>query len=189
TFFFNGGREEEFPGEDRILIPSPNVATYDLKPEMSAPEVTEALLKAIAADTYDVIVVNYANTDMVGHTGNIEAARKAVQTVDACVGKLAEAALARGGGLFITADHGNAEMMFDHATEQAHTAHTLNLVPALFVFEALKGRPLKFREGCLGDVAPTLLQLLGIPQPREMTGTSLLADAQNSDTPGAHAAA
>lgn len=177
TFFFNGGREEEFPGEERILIPSPKVATYDLKPEMSAPEITEALLEVIKADKFDVIVVNYANTDMVGHTGNIDAARKAVQTVDTCLGKLTEAALAKGGGLFITADHGNAEMMFDHETEQPHTAHTLNLVPALFVMDALKGKHLTIPEGVLGDVAPTLLQLLHLPQPAEMTGRSLLADA------------
>lgn len=177
TFFFNGGREEEFPGEERILIPSPKVATYDLKPEMSAPEITDALVEVINADKYDVIVVNYANTDMVGHTGNIEAARTAVQTVDTCLGRVVKAALAKGGGLFITADHGNAEMMFDHHTHQPHTAHTLNLVPALFVFDAFKNKHFPIPEGVLGDVAPTLLHLLRIPQPAEMTGRSLLADA------------
>ena len=177
TFFFNGGREEEFPGEERILIPSPKVATYDLKPEMSAPEITDALLEVIAADKFDVIVVNYANTDMVGHTGNIEAARTAVQTVDTCLGRITEAALAKGGALLITADHGNAEMMFDHDTHQPHTAHTLNLVPALFVVNALKGKNLTIPEGVLGDVAPTLLQLLHLPQPAEMTGRSLLSNA------------
>jgi 2,3-bisphosphoglycerate-independent phosphoglycerate mutase len=174
TFFFNGGREEEFPGEERILVPSPKVPTYDLQPEMSAPEVTDKLVAAIQADRYDVIVVNYANTDMVGHTGDIEAARKAVETVDSCLERVIDATLARGGALLITADHGNAEMMFDHDTEQPHTAHTLNLVPVIMVSASLKGKHIPIREGKLGDVAPTLLQMLGLPQPPEMTGRSLL---------------
>lgn len=176
TFFFNGGREEEFPGEDRILVASPKVATYDLQPEMSAFEVTDKLVEAINSRKYDVIVVNYANTDMVGHTGNIPAAIKAVETVDSCVGRVAQATLAQGGALFITADHGNAEMMFDHDTNQPHTAHTLNLVPAIIVSNELKGKYIHIPEGRLGDVAPTLLQLLGLPKPAEMTGRSLLQD-------------
>jgi len=175
TFFFNGGREEEFPGEERILIPSPKVATYDLKPEMSAFEITDTLLAEIEAERFDVIVVNYANTDMVGHTGNIAAAIKAVETVDTCLGKLVEAVLAKDGALLITADHGNAEMMHDHDTHQAHTAHTLNLVPAIVIANRLKGKTIPIPEGRLGDVAPTLLHLLGLPKPAEMTGESLLA--------------
>ncbi|NBO18141.1 MAG: 2,3-bisphosphoglycerate-independent phosphoglycerate mutase [Proteobacteria bacterium] len=175
TFFFNCGREEPYPGEERILIPSPKVATYDEKPEMSAPEVTDALVKAINARQFDVIICNYANTDMVGHTGDIAAASKAVEAVDTCLGRVVEAALAQGGALLVTADHGNAEMMFDNDTHQPHTAHTLNLVPALLVVPQLKGKKLHIPEGRLGDVAPTLLQLLRIPQPAEMTGRSLLA--------------
>ena len=176
TFFFNGGREDEFPGEERILVASPKVATYDLKPEMSAVEVTDKLVAAIESQKFDVIVVNYANTDMVGHTGNIPAAIKAVETVDSCVGRVVEATLKQGGALFITADHGNAEMMFDHDTDQPHTAHTLNLVPAIIIAESLKGQHVRLPEGRLGDVAPTLLQLLQLPQPAEMTGRSLLSD-------------
>ncbi len=175
TFFFNGGREKEFAGEERILVPSPKVATYDLKPEMSAFEVTQKLVDAIAADIFDFIVVNYANGDMVGHTGDIKAAAKAAEAVDACLDKLTKAALAKGGALMITADHGNAEMMFDHDTHQAHTAHTLNLVPAIIVAENLKDKNMKLPEGRLCDVAPTVLQFLQLPQPVEMTGRSLLA--------------
>jgi 2,3-bisphosphoglycerate-independent phosphoglycerate mutase len=174
TFFFNGGREEPFAGEERILVPSPKVATYDLKPEMAAPEVTGKLLEAIAANRFDVIIINYANGDMVGHSGNIEAASKAVETLDVCLGKLTEAVLAKGGALLITADHGNAEMMFDDDTRQPHTAHTLNLVPAIVIAERFKGKKFTLPEGRLADVAPTLLQLLGLPQPAEMTGQSLL---------------
>src|SRR5262249_36927591 len=132
---FNGGREEEFAGEERILVPSPHVATYDEKPEMSAFEVTEKLLEAIGSNRFDVIVVNYANTDMVGHTGDIEAAAKAVEAVDTCLGKLTAAVMARGGAMLITADHGNAEQMYDEGTHQPHTAHTLNLVPVVLVDE------------------------------------------------------
>lgn len=170
TFFFNGGREEPFPGEERILIPSPKVATYDLKPEMSAPEVTEALLAAM--DAHDLIVVNFANTDMVGHTGDLQAAIKAVEAVDACLGRISEAVLKRGGAMLVTADHGNAEAMHDHDTGQAHTAHTLSLVPALLVSERHSSR--RLRDGRLADIAPTLLELLELPQPTEMTGRSLI---------------
>src|SRR5262249_25312556 len=138
TFFFNGGREEPFPGEERILVPSPNVKTYDEKPEMSAFEVTDRLLAAM--DRFDVIVVHYSNADMVGQTGDVAAAVKAVEAVDACLGRLSEAILARGGALLVTADHGNAEMMFDHGTAQAHTAHTLNLVPVIVASEPLRNR-------------------------------------------------
>jgi 2,3-bisphosphoglycerate-independent phosphoglycerate mutase len=175
TFFFNGGREQEFPGEERILVPSPKVATYDLKPEMSAFEVTDKLLAAIAENRFDLIVVNYANTDMVGHTGNLEAAKKAVEAVDACLGRLAHATLAAGGALLITADHGNAEMMFDPASDQAHTAHTLNLVPFVAVWERLRGKKIAIGQGKLGDVAPTILAIMQLPQPAEMSGKSLLA--------------
>ena len=174
TFFFNGGREQEFPGEERILVPSPKVATYDMKPEMSAYEVTDKLLEAIKADKFDFIVVNYANTDMVGHTGDMGAVVKAVEAVDTCIGRLSEAVLSKGGALIITADHGNAEQLFDHDTGQAHTAHTLNLVPVIMASAILKGKKLDIPEGKLGDIAPTLLQLMGIQQPASMTGCSLL---------------
>ncbi len=175
TFFFNGGREAEFPGESRILVPSPKVATYDLKPEMSAPEVTDKLVAAIDQGRFDVIVVNYANADMVGHTGDSAAAVKAVEAVDRCLGRLAEAVTRARGALLITADHGNAEMMRDPATGHPHTAHTLNPVPLLLVnppagVTGLEG-------GRLADVAPTLLLLLGLRQPRAMTGKPLLRRA------------
>lgn len=176
TFFFNAGREQEFSGEERILVPSPNVATYDLQPEMSAFEVTDQLVDAIRSDRFDLIVVNYANTDMVGHTGDIEAARKAVEAVDQCLGRVWVEVEKRGGAMLITADHGNAEMMFDHDTHQAHTAHTLNLVPALLVSPQLRGKSFEIPEGRLADVAPTILALLRLPQPAEMTGRSLLPE-------------
>ena len=171
TFFFNGGEEREFRGESRILVPSPKVATYDLKPEMSAPEVTDRLVEAIDAGSFDLIVVNYANTDMVGHTGIIEAAVKAVEAVDACIGRVAAAVAKAGGVMFVTADHGNAEQMLDHETGQAHTAHTLNLVPAMLVGA---GGGITLADGKLADVAPTLLDVMGLPKPAEMTGRSLL---------------
>ena len=171
TFFFNGGEEREFKGESRILVPSPRVATYDLKPEMSAPEVTDKLVEAIDAGSFDLIVVNYANTDMVGHTGIIEAAVKAVEAVDACIGRVAAAVAKAGGVMFVTADHGNAEQMLDHETGQAHTAHTLNLVPAMLVGA---GGGTTLADGKLADVAPTLLDVMGLPKPAEMTGRSLL---------------
>ena len=173
TYFFNGGVEAVYPGEDRILVPSPNVATYDLKPEMSAPEVTDKLVAAIASGKYDAIVCNYANSDMVGHTGNLDAARRAVEALDVCIGRVVAAARAAGGEVLITADHGNAEMMHDPATGQAHTAHTLNLVPFLYV-----GRPAHIATGgALQDIAPTMLKLMGLPQPAEMTGRPLIMPA------------
>jgi 2,3-bisphosphoglycerate-independent phosphoglycerate mutase len=170
TYFFSGGVEAPYPGEDRILVPSPKVATYDLRPEMSAVEVTDRLVAAIASGQYDAIVCNYANGDMVGHTGNLDAATRAIETLDACIGRVVEATQAAGGEVLITADHGNAEMMHDPATGQPHTAHTLNLVPCVYV-----GRKATMAEsGALQDIAPTLLAMLGLPQPPEMTGRSLV---------------
>ncbi len=176
TFFLNGGEETLFPGEERILVPSPKVATYDLQPEMSAFEVTDKLVDAIRAGKFDLIVVNYANTDMVGHTGDLQAAIKAVETVDACLGRLRDAVAAQGGAMVITADHGNAETMQDPETREPHTAHTLNRVPVILVNGAASVR--KLRDGRLADIAPTLLALMGLPAPGEMTGRSLIpADA------------
>jgi 2,3-bisphosphoglycerate-independent phosphoglycerate mutase len=172
TFFFNGGEEREFPGETRIMVPSPKVATYDLKPEMSAFEVTDRLVEAIQSGAFDLIVVNYANTDMVGHTGDLDAAVKAVEAVDACLGRLADAVGRAGGVLLITSDHGNAEMMQDTSTGQAHTAHTLNRVPVLMVHAPAKA--VRLKDGRLADIAPTVLSLLGLPQPEAMTGRSLI---------------
>jgi 2,3-bisphosphoglycerate-independent phosphoglycerate mutase len=170
TFFFNGGEEEAFPLEERILIPSPDVATYDLKPEMSAPELTERLVEAIHSGNYDVIICNIANPDMVGHTGNLEAAKKAVVAVDHCLADVRAAIDSAGGELLITADHGNIEMMTDPVSGQNHTAHTTNKVPFLY-----HGRPATMRGGgSLRDIAPTMLALLGLPQPEEMTGRPLL---------------
>ncbi|HMK68755.1 MAG TPA: 2,3-bisphosphoglycerate-independent phosphoglycerate mutase, partial [Stellaceae bacterium] len=175
TFFFNGGREAEFPGETRILIPSPKVATYDLKPEMSAYEVTDRLVEAIDAKRFDVIVVNYANTDMVGHTGDLAAAIKAVEAVDHCLARLADAVERTGGTLLITADHGNAETMRDPETGERHTSHTLNPVPVLLVNPPAGVTALE--DGRLADIAPTLLALLGLPQPKAMTGHPLIPRA------------
>jgi 2,3-bisphosphoglycerate-independent phosphoglycerate mutase len=172
TFFFNGGRETVFPGEERILVPSPKVATYDLQPEMSAPEVTDKVVEAIRSGHFDVIVLNYANTDMVGHTGKLDAAMKAVETVDACLGRLAEVIEKAGGTLVITADHGNAEMMRDPKTGAPHTAHTLNPVPFIVVNPPCAIA--RVEDGRLADVAPTLLDLLGLPKPAAMTGHSLI---------------
>jgi len=171
TFFFSGGREEPFPGEERILIPSPNVATYDLQPQMSAPEVTDRIVDAIEHQRYDVIIVNYANGDMVGHTGVFEAAVKAVECLDECMGRIVAALDKVGGEALITADHGNVEQMEDEVTGQAHTAHTCEPVPFIYVGK----RNVSIRAGgVLADVAPTMLKLLGLPQPKEMTGTSII---------------
>ncbi|WP_312931966.1 2,3-bisphosphoglycerate-independent phosphoglycerate mutase [Stutzerimonas nitrititolerans] len=171
TFFFSGGREEPFAGEERILIPSPQVATYDLQPEMSAPEVTDRIVEAIDNQRFDVIIVNYANGDMVGHTGVFEAAVKAVECLDKCVGRIVEALDRVGGEALITADHGNVEQMEDVMTGQAHTAHTCEPVPFIYVGK----RDLKIREGgVLADVAPTMLTLLGLPVPTEMSGRSIV---------------
>jgi 2,3-bisphosphoglycerate-independent phosphoglycerate mutase len=175
TFFFNGGRETVFPGEERILVPSPKVPTYDRQPEMSAPEVTDKVVAAIRAGRFDVIVLNYANTDMVGHTGSIDAAIKAVETVDACLGRLSVAVEEAGGTLVITADHGNAEMMRDPDTGEPHTAHTTNPVPFIVVNPPRAVRRLE--DGRLSDVAPTLLDILGLARPAAMTGHSLIAPA------------
>ncbi len=175
TFFFNGGRESTFDGEDRLLIPSPKVATYDLKPEMSAPEVTDALVERIDAGTYDLIVVNYANGDMVGHTGDLAAAVRAAETVDRCLTRLGEAVAAAGGALLVTADHGNAERMMDEESGQAHTAHTMNRVP--IILACGPSGIARVHDGRLADVAPTLLELLGLPRPAAMTGRSLLQPA------------
>ena len=172
TFFFSGGREAEYPGEVRILVPSPKVATYDLQPQMSCPEVTERLVDAIRGRRHDLIVCNLANPDMVGHTGNLAAAIEAAQAVDVAIGAVDAAVRNAGGALVITADHGNLEMMRDNATGQAHTAHTVGPVPLVYVGERA-GAQLR-SGGALRDVAPTLLDLLGLPQPVEMTGKTLL---------------
>lgn len=169
TFFFNGGDEKPFRGEDRILVNSPNVATYDLQPEMNAPELTDKLVGAIESGTYDVIICNYANPDMVGHTGNFDATVKAIEALDICVGRVIEALQKAGGEALITADHGNAELMRSNETGQAHTAHTTNLVPLIYV-----GRDAKMADtGALSDIAPTMLALLGLAKPAEMGGQSL----------------
>ena len=168
TFFLNGGVETQYPGEDRILVPSPKVATYDLAPEMSAVEVTDKCEEAIRSGKYDLIVLNFANCDMVGHTGVQSAAVQAMETVDACVGRLVAALEAAGGGAIVTADHGNAEQMLDE-TGAPFTAHTTNPVPVVLTVEGAA-----LRDGALCDLAPTLLQLMGLPQPEEMTGRSLL---------------
>lgn len=169
TFFFNGGVEKQYPGEDRILVKSPAVATYDLQPEMSAYEVTDKLLAAIDSDKYDAIILNYANCDMVGHTGVFDAAVKAVEAVDTCVGKIVDAVAAKGGVTLITADHGNADKMYE-ADGSPFTAHTTNPVPFIVV-----GYPCELREGGrLCDIAPTMLKIMGLEQPKEMTGVSII---------------
>lgn len=171
TYFFSGGREQPFEGEDRVLVPSPKVATYDLKPEMSAPEVTDKLVAAIESKQYAAIVCNYANGDMVGHTGVLAAAIKAVETLDACLSRVIAAARASGAQLLITADHGNCEQMFDPESNQAHTQHTTDKVPLVYVGE----QDVAIREGgALRDIAPTLLAMMGVEKPAEMTGASLL---------------
>ncbi|NLG38211.1 MAG: 2,3-bisphosphoglycerate-independent phosphoglycerate mutase [Clostridiales bacterium] len=174
TYFFNGGIEKPYPGEDRILIDSPKIETFDLKPDMSAREVTDAAIERIESGKYDAIFINYANCDMVGHTGVMDAAVAAVETVDACVGRAVEATRRAGGQLIITADHGNAEKMWDEEAEAPYTAHTIeNPVPLIVVDDRHIGKTLR-GDGRLADVAPTFLELMGIPQPPEMTGRSLL---------------
>jgi 2,3-bisphosphoglycerate-independent phosphoglycerate mutase len=170
TYFLNGGEETPFPHEDRIMVQSPKVATYDLQPEMSAPELTDKAVAAINGRKYDLIVLNYANPDMVGHTGSLPAAIKAVETVDAGLGRIVAAVRKQGGALLVTADHGNCELMKDPATGGPHTAHTTNPVPVVLVDGGKKA----IQDGILADVAPTLLDLLGVPQPREMTGHTLI---------------
>ena len=171
TFFFNGGEEKQYPGEDRVLVPSPKVETYDMKPEMSAYEVTEKVVEAINSKKYNCIILNYANPDMVGHTGSLPAATKAIETIDECVGKVLEAILAQKANLLITADHGNAEQMIDYKTGEPHTAHTTNLVPLVLISEK---ENLKLKEGKLADLAPTMLELMEVEKPEEMTGESLI---------------
>ena len=170
TFFFNGGEEKQYPGEDRILVPSPKVATYDLKPEMSAKEVTEKVIEAIQSQKYNCIILNYANPDMVGHTGNLEATVKAIETIDDCVGKVVEEVNKVQGVLLITADHGNAEQMIDYATGEPHTAHTTNPVPFILVGK----EDAKLKPGRLADLAPTMLDIMGLEKPKEMTGESII---------------
>ena len=170
TFFFSGGKEDEFVGEKRILIPSPDVATYDLQPEMNSEKLTDELVNAIRSREYDAIICNYPNGDMVGHTGNFAAAVKACEAVDTCIGRVVAALQEVGGECLITADHGNAEQMQDPSTGQAHTAHTSEPVPFIYV-----GRDATFRtDGTLSDVAPTMLHLMGMVQPEEMTGTPIM---------------
>ncbi len=170
TFFFNGGEEKQYEGEDRILVPSPKVETYDQKPEMSAPEVTEKVVEAINSKKYDCIILNYANPDMVGHTGSLESAIKAIETVDECLGKVVEAVNQQEGVLLITADHGNAEQMVDYKTGEPHTAHTTNPVPLILV--GMENAKLK--EGKLADLAPTMLEIMGLEKPQDMTGESII---------------
>ena len=173
TFFFNGGVEQPNPGEDRVLIPSPKVATYDLQPEMSAYEVTEKAVERIKSGEYGVMILNFANPDMVGHTGVLEAAEKAVRTVDECVGKVVDAILSVGGQVIITADHGNSELMIDPATGGPFTAHTTNPVPFILVGKDWKGAKLR-EDGILADIAPTMLDMMDLPKPKEMEGTSMI---------------
>jgi 2,3-bisphosphoglycerate-independent phosphoglycerate mutase len=172
TYFFNGGVEQPFPGEDRIIVPSQKVATYDLKPEMSASGIADTVVKAVEDGTFDVMIVNFANADMVGHSGKLEPTVKAVETVDACLGRIESAVRARGGAMLITADHGNAEMMIDPATGGPHTAHTTNPVPFIVVSENAKQFTLK-PNGSLRDISPTVLGMLELPEPKEMTGHDL----------------
>jgi 2,3-bisphosphoglycerate-independent phosphoglycerate mutase len=180
TFFFNGGEETPFPGEDRLLIHSPQVATYDLQPEMAAGELTDEVIKAIDTGTYDVIIMNYANADMVGHSGDFDATVQALEAVDACVGRVVESVRAHGGELLITADHGNAEQMADPDTGKPHTAHTTNPVPFLYI----GNRSVTMADtGALEDIAPTLLHLMGLPQPDEMTGHALVRLTSRAEQP------
>ena len=170
TFFFNGGEEKQYEGEDRILVPSPKVETYDQKPEMSAYEVTNKVLEAISSDKYDCIILNYANPDMVGHTGNLDAAIKAIETIDECVGKVVNLIEEKNGVLLITADHGNSEQMIDYKTGEPHTAHTTNPVPLILVGM----ENVKLKQGKLADLAPTMLDIMELQKPEEMTGQSII---------------
>ncbi|QQR69463.1 MAG: 2,3-bisphosphoglycerate-independent phosphoglycerate mutase [Alphaproteobacteria bacterium] len=174
TFFFNGGQEKVYEGEERILIPSPKVATYDLQPEMSAQTVADEAVRSIESGTFDLIVINFANPDMVGHTGMLMAAQKAVEAIDHCVGRIEQALHQKDGAMFITADHGNCETMIDPETGQPHTAHTLNRVPAILV--GAPSRVVGLKDGKLADIAPTLLKLMGMNPPPAMTGTNLLVE-------------
>ena len=171
TFFFNGGEENQYPGEDRILVPSPKVETYDLKPEMSAYEVCDKVVDAINSKKYNCIILNFANPDMVGHTGNLSATIEAIEAIDECVGKIVDSIEKQKANLIITADHGNAEQMIDYTTGEPHTAHTTNLVPLILISEKDN---IKLKEGRLCDLAPTILELMEISQPKEMTGESLI---------------
>jgi len=172
TYFFNGGVEQPFPGEDRVMIQSPKVATYDLKPEMSAAGVAGAIVKAANDSAFDVVIANFANADMVGHSGKMEPTVKAVEAVDACLAEVEKAVRAKGGAMLITADHGNAELMVDPATGGPHTAHTTNPVPFIVIAEDATQYTLK-PNGSLRDISPTILGMLGITEPQEMTGTDL----------------
>jgi 2,3-bisphosphoglycerate-independent phosphoglycerate mutase len=180
TFFFNGGIEKPYAFEDRVLVPSPtDVPTYNLKPEMNAPKVADEVVKAVQRDYYDVIICNFANADMVGHTGDFDATRRAIEAVDQCIGRILKAVQAAGGEILITSDHGNAEQLFDFETGQPHTAHTTNPVPFVYV-----GRPATLAPtGALEDIAPTMLALLGLPVPPEMTGRSLVQLAEPRTMP------
>jgi 2,3-bisphosphoglycerate-independent phosphoglycerate mutase len=170
TFFFNGGVEPVFSGEERILIPSPKVPTYDLQPEMSAYEITDEVVKQIAGGRFDAVIMNYANADMVGHTGNLEATIKAIEVIDECLGRVVDATRAKGGTAIITADHGNAEQMIDPVTGQIFTAHTTNPVPVILI----NGQHYQLREdGSLRDISPTILGILGLEKPAQMTGSDL----------------
>jgi 2,3-bisphosphoglycerate-independent phosphoglycerate mutase len=172
TYFFNGGVEQPFPGEERVLVPSQKVATYDLKPEMSAAGIADVVVKATNDSAFDVIIVNFANADMVGHSGKIEPTVKGVETVDACLGQIEKAVRAKGGAMLITADHGNAEMMIDPVTGGPHTAHTTNPVPFIVLSDDAQQFTLK-PNGSLRDISPTMLGMLGITEPKEMTGSDL----------------
>jgi 2,3-bisphosphoglycerate-independent phosphoglycerate mutase len=178
TYFFNGGVEQPFPGEERLMVQSPKVATYDLNPEMSAAGIADAVVKATEEGTFDVLIVNFANADMVGHSGKIEPTIKAVETVDACLGRIETAVRARGGAMLITADHGNAEMMIDPVTGGPHTAHTTNPVPFIVIAEDARKFTLK-PNGSLRDISPTMLGMMGVDEPKEMTGTDLRAFLKN----------
>ena len=171
TFFFNGGEEKQYKGEDRILVPSPKVATYDMQPEMSAPIVTDKVVEAINSEKYNSIILNFANPDMVGHTGSLTAAINAVEAIDNCIGKIVKAIKSKKGTLLITADHGNCEQMIDYTTGEPHTAHTTNPVPLILVTDK---KNIKLKSGKLADLAPTMLEIMGIEKPKEMTGESVI---------------